>query len=70
MSVFPAPVSMPPMSALVAFRKISPSVSWTTFTNGPPSSVTVSMRPRNFSQTTVSGRPEPKVLVLSTPRMH
>ena len=63
MSVFPVPVSTRRTSVLVVSRKTFPLVFLTISTNGPPNSVTVSMKSRNSSRITVSGRPEPRVLV-------
>lgn len=69
MNVFPVLVSTPPTSVPVVSLKIFPWVCSTISTSGPLSSVTVSMRPRSFSQTTVSGSSVLRVSVLSTPVM-
>jgi hypothetical protein len=58
------PVSTPHMFAQVVFIKTSPSVSWMTFINGPPSSVIALMKLKNFSQTTGSGSAARRILEL------
>lgn len=69
-SVFPAPVSTLPMSALVVWRRTFPLVSSMISTNGRRNSVTVSTRPRSCSRTTESGRPELRASVLSLRPRH
>ena len=55
------------MSDPVEYIKIYLLVSLTTSTNGPLSSVTESMRPKNSSQTIVSGKAELRALALYPP---
>lgn len=60
MNVFRVRVCTQPMFDREESTRTSRSVSWTTSTSGRPNSATASTRPKNSSQTTGSGRPEPK----------
>lgn len=60
MNVYLVLASTLPMSVPVVSTKTSRSAFLTTSTNGPRSSVTASMKPRNYSPTTEYGRAERK----------